>query len=479
MQGEFNEDPTGTQILIDMGINFIPGVGQVCDARDIAACLKKLVIEKRVDEIMIWVTLLLTAIGCVPYAGDVIKAGCKAILKGADDVVLKILRKLGADDVQKAVKILKTKFTSSIDDAIAMVNKWIEKAGNSKYGNRIKGILSSANENLNKAVDFVKKQIDEFEKRIFGENSKIKPKTNKSKTIKIENAAQMSVPQSEKAARREMAREQPLPDYERLSEINVEKTDHKEIKLSRNDPIVQKIAKETSSEILNELTAKNSIKTKMTAKIKEIGWTEKVFAEKVVTPISKLSDDDLLKIRKINEVIPNPTNDTLMSKVISEETYKMYISNGIRSGTVAGCVTKAIDVANYKTYNELYEKLGLHYDGSPYKTADKMYIMKFTSVDTENNVCRNLGGTTKPERKRIMDLYGLDENHAFIQKDPFVGNGMTKTPFNEYGTIEYQVSKPCDIDIGAVIYELDRNGSIKIVAVRVKDKSEVIWKEIK
>ena len=183
---------------------------------------------------------------------------------------------------------------------------------------------------------------------------------NKSAANAVENAAQMSVPQSEKAARREMAREQPLPDYERLSEINVEKTDHKEIKLSRNDPIVQKIAKETSSEILNELTAKNSIKTKMTAKIKEIGWTEKVFAEKAVTPISKLSDDDLLKIRKINEVIPNPTNDTLMSKVISEETYKMYISNGIRSGTVAGCVTKAIDVANYKTYNELYEKLGLH-----------------------------------------------------------------------------------------------------------------------
>ena len=37
----------------------------------------------------------------------------------------------------------------------------------------------------------------------------------------------------------------------------------------------------------------------------------------------------------------------------------------------------------------------------------------------------------------------------------------------------------CQIEDGAVIYELDRNGSIKIVAVRVKDKSEVIWKEIK
>ena len=172
LQGEFNEAPTGTQILIDMGINFIPGVGQVCDARDIAACLKKLVIEKRVDEIMIWVTLLLTAIGCVPYAGDVIKAGCKAILKGADDVVLKILRKLDADDVQKAVKILKTKFTSSIDEAIATVYKWLEHAGNSKYGSKIADVLKSANENLNKAVDFVKKQIDEFEKRIFGKGKK-------------------------------------------------------------------------------------------------------------------------------------------------------------------------------------------------------------------------------------------------------------------------------------------------------------------
>ena len=153
LQGEYNENPTGTEILIDMGLNFIPGVGQVCDARDITACLKKLVIDRRVNEVMIWVTLLLTAIGCVPYAGDVIKAGCKAIIKGADDAVLKVLRKLDADDVQKAFKILKTKFTTSIDDATVMVNKWIEKAGNSKYGSKVNEVLAGANENLKKAAD--------------------------------------------------------------------------------------------------------------------------------------------------------------------------------------------------------------------------------------------------------------------------------------------------------------------------------------
>ena len=178
LQGEYNENPTGMEILIDMGINFIPGVGQVCDARDITACLKKLVIDRRVNEVMIWVTLLLTAIGCVPYAGDVIKAGCKAIIKGADDAVLKVLRKLDADDVQKAFKILKTKFTTSIDDATVMVNKWIEKAGNSKYGSKVNEVLAGANENLKKASDFVSNKIDEFEEKVFGKGKKSRLKKN-------------------------------------------------------------------------------------------------------------------------------------------------------------------------------------------------------------------------------------------------------------------------------------------------------------
>ena len=101
-----------------------------------------------------------------------VKAGCKAIIKGADDIVLKILRKLDADDVQKAFKILRSKFTSSIDDATAMVNKWIEKAGNSKYGSKVNEVLTGANENLRKASDFVTSKIDEFGEKVFGNGKK-------------------------------------------------------------------------------------------------------------------------------------------------------------------------------------------------------------------------------------------------------------------------------------------------------------------
>ena len=150
-----------------MGLNFIPGVGQLCDIRDIAACIKKLTVDNRVNEVMIWITVLLTAIGCIPYAGDVIKAGCKAVLKGADDVILVIFRKLDAEDVYKAFKLFKATFIKSIDDAIAMVFKWLEKAGNSKYGKKITKVLAEANDKLHKAADFVKSRIDDLEERLF------------------------------------------------------------------------------------------------------------------------------------------------------------------------------------------------------------------------------------------------------------------------------------------------------------------------
>ena len=176
LQGEFNENPTGKEIFIDMCINFIPIVGQACDIRDIAACLDKLVLQNRVNEVMVWVTLVLTAIGIVPGAGDVIKAGCKALLKGSDDIILTILKKLDADDVYAAFKIFKNRFASSIDDVTAMVYKWIERA-RKKYGKKIDGVLLVAREKIAQAIEAIKKKIDDFEKKILGNKNSL-PSSN-------------------------------------------------------------------------------------------------------------------------------------------------------------------------------------------------------------------------------------------------------------------------------------------------------------
>lgn len=310
---------------------------------------------------------------------------------------------------------------------------------------------------------------------------------NKSAVQAMENVAQMSVLQSEKVALQEMISTEKLPEIDLVlqgeNERNqlIQKTIKNETSytIPRDNPIVKQIEQETASEVIRELASKNNIRKQMASKIKEVGWTEEIFAEKVVKPISTLTDEELQKIKKVNDVISNPTNDTWMSKVISEDAYKEYISNGKRSDTVFGCVTKAEDVANYKTYKEYFEQLGLHYEGGPFKTADKMYIIRYMSSDTEKNVCRNFGGTTVDEKKRIMNLYGLDEEHVFVQKDPFVGNGGTKTPANEFGTIEYKAFKPCKIEDGAAIYELKRGVPETLAAVRVFEDDKYVWKVVK
>ena len=206
LQGEFNEDPSGASILIDMGLNFIPFVGQVLDARDILACLDKLIRQKRTHEIMIWVTLVLTAIGCVPYAGDVIKAIGKAIVKGADDIIITLLKKLDAEDVYKAFIKFYNKLNESLEEAIKIINQWLleaEKRYNEtdlselekRYNETdLSELIRNANEYIRKAIEFIQTKIDEFAQKMFGKGNitldvKLLEETssNSKKTIKFVN----------------------------------------------------------------------------------------------------------------------------------------------------------------------------------------------------------------------------------------------------------------------------------------------------
>ncbi len=164
-----------------------------------------------------------------------------------------------------------------------------------------------------------------------------------------------------------------------------------------------------------------------------------------------------------------------MSKIITEKTYLNYISNGEYSDTIGNCLTKAEDLFDCKTYMDYYNKLGLNYfvDGkpSPYSTAEKMYIVRFTSGETESKVVRNLGGTNDIEVSRIKNLYkDCSDISVFKQDDPFVGNGFTKTPSGELGKPEYNTIGYCQIKNGAAIYELSRDGKEILVAIRIRNK---------
>ena len=61
--GDFNEDPTLSQIIVNTAVTMIPLVDQAGDVRDISAHLKMLLWDGRYAETMVWVGLGPTLIG--------------------------------------------------------------------------------------------------------------------------------------------------------------------------------------------------------------------------------------------------------------------------------------------------------------------------------------------------------------------------------------------------------------------------------
>ena len=222
LQGEFNEDPSGLSIMLDMGLNFIPFVGQVLDARDILACLDKLIRQKRTHEIMIWVTLVLTAIGCVPYAGDVIKAIGKAIVKGADDIIITLLKKLDAEDVYKAFIKFYNKINESTEEAIKIINQWLLEAEKRYNETDLSELIRNANEYINKAIEFIQTKIDEFAQKMFGNENINKIAKNKTS---FANQAQVDAVYSIKSPNEELVNIEHPHDYTMKSNYGEMKTD--------------------------------------------------------------------------------------------------------------------------------------------------------------------------------------------------------------------------------------------------------------
>ena len=114
IEGDFNDDPTAAQIIIGTVIGCIPVIGQIMDVRDICANLKKL--HKAPEDALLWVGLVVTLIGLVPGAGDLVKGVFRFVLKflrkGGDEAVgairsiLAFLRGRGYGDPVKYLKTL-------------------------------------------------------------------------------------------------------------------------------------------------------------------------------------------------------------------------------------------------------------------------------------------------------------------------------------------------------------------------------------
>lgn len=93
VQGDFNENRSTSQIVVDAAISMIPLVDQICDVRDLIANCKKL--KEDASDTWAWVALALTLIGLIPFLGS--------FLKGVLKVFFAFVRRSGGNAIATTV----------------------------------------------------------------------------------------------------------------------------------------------------------------------------------------------------------------------------------------------------------------------------------------------------------------------------------------------------------------------------------------
>jgi predicted ribonuclease toxin of YeeF-YezG toxin-antitoxin module len=222
----------------------------------------------------------------------------------------------------------------------------------------------------------------------------------------------------------------------------------------------------------------NSFNNSLKDILSERGLTIDEYYKLSSTPISELNDSEIKLIYEIRESVPMPDNDTLLSKVITQNTFDNCLANGNYSDSVINCIARAQDTNGLKTYEDYFNSFGLDYPGSEYLnlTKDHLSVIRFTSDDV-GNLKVPYGGTTDKELEKVSRILGIEKDNLIKLEPPFMGNGITKNAGGGLGAPEYMVSptEPLYINDGAAIYDIDRSGNETLRAIFKNGR----WHEIK
>ena len=176
-------------------------------------------------------------------------------------------------------------------------------------------------------------------------------------------------------------------------------------------------------------------------------------------------------IKAMRNAIPDPTNTTVMQKVVDPDTAMKYLS-GERT-TITGSVAKFSDTQDLKTYTDVYNGLRLDYTGeNPFAdpgTKDAtMYAIRFTSDDAAEKIVKSV---------RSSELGNLGWKYpytgtGFISSASKLDIGTTK-PYSilEQGktVIPEYIARSIDggiaLEIGAEMYKITDSGEEILYAI--------------
>ncbi|AGF57866.1 hypothetical protein B0P06_003824 [Clostridium saccharoperbutylacetonicum] len=337
-------------------------------------------------------------------------------------------------------------------------------------------------------VDHIK-NIDKSEIDINNKEIEVEaPVKDEVETLKLGNNVEVETPVIGNVVDTARETEVPKVDKEVVKDIESENVkdgteSSKYSEISESHPIVEDIKSDTSIENIRKNKDLILFEETFSKAMKNENMMMDEYIKLTHTPMSELSETDIKRIYAVNNSVDNPTNATLMSKVIPEKTYLNCIENGKFSDTVGNCVTRAQDMQDCYTFDDYYNKLGLNYGDNPFDTADKMYVMRYTSQDTEALVTRSYGGTTLKDVKAAQNVLGLNENNTFLNSDPYLGTGVTKDVEGGIGKMELMTIKDnlgnaqyCTVDDGSAIYEVAReSNNERLIAIRYNKR----WWKVK
>ncbi|MCS3479377.1 hypothetical protein M2212_006223 [Bradyrhizobium elkanii] len=108
LMGEFNENPSSGQIVLDMVVTMIPVVDQIGDARDLMAIILRMREDSERERFLNWLSLSSCLIGLIPELGSALRAAARLIIRDvlrAGGEIAKVTRHT-ADAVFAAIRSL-------------------------------------------------------------------------------------------------------------------------------------------------------------------------------------------------------------------------------------------------------------------------------------------------------------------------------------------------------------------------------------
>jgi hypothetical protein len=185
LEGDFNDNPTVAQTIINGVLGLIPGVDQALDIRDVIANLYALIWKEQYDDPGTWLAFVLTLIGAVPEIGSVVKSvgklavkGVKQLpIKGALEVTGKFLAELvpfarviaerAVSTLNKVTRVLGELKESLVAKISATARQYLERLYNAgraaieRARRFIDDALKKLEEALRRIVDDVVEEVDE------------------------------------------------------------------------------------------------------------------------------------------------------------------------------------------------------------------------------------------------------------------------------------------------------------------------------